>query len=151
MSDDLVTIATFLNIGEAKLAQGKLSSAGVAASVRDENAMNLHIGMAMWGIKLQVPDRQVVRAWKFSTTFALRRTTTWKATPTRMLCVAVQNVSRSRFEGSRRPAQDKFRYGRQPFHFLNLLRRRNNIGVAWPAGISGKRKQINTSRFATER
>jgi hypothetical protein len=62
MSDDLITIATFLNIGEAKLAQGKLSSAGISASVRDENAMNLHIGMAMWGIKLQVPDRQVVRA-----------------------------------------------------------------------------------------
>jgi hypothetical protein len=62
MSDDLVTIATFLNIGEAKLAQGKLSSAGISASVRDENAMNLHIGMAMWGIKLQFPDRQVVRA-----------------------------------------------------------------------------------------
>ena len=62
MSEELVTIATFLNIGEAKLAQGKLSSAGIVASVRDENAMNLHIGMAMWGIKLQVPDRQVVRA-----------------------------------------------------------------------------------------
>jgi len=62
MSDELVTIATFLNIGEAKLAQGKLLSAGIAASVRDENAMNLHIGMAMWGIKLQVPDPQVVRA-----------------------------------------------------------------------------------------
>jgi|SRR5215471_3456797 len=62
MPDDLVTIATFLNIGEAKLAQGKLSSAGIDASVRDENAMNLHIGMAMWGIKLQVPDHQVVRA-----------------------------------------------------------------------------------------
>lgn len=62
MPEELVTIATFLNIGEAKLAQGKLSSAGIAASVRDENAMNLHIGMAMWGIKLQVPDHQVVRA-----------------------------------------------------------------------------------------
>jgi hypothetical protein len=62
MPEDLVTIATFLNIGEAKLAQGKLSSAGIEASVRDENAMNLHIGMAMWGIKLQVPDHQVVRA-----------------------------------------------------------------------------------------
>jgi Putative prokaryotic signal transducing protein len=62
MSDDLITIATFLNIGEAKLAQGKLSSAGIDASVRDEHAMNLHIGMAMWGIKLQVPDHQVVRA-----------------------------------------------------------------------------------------
>jgi hypothetical protein len=62
MSDDLVTIATFLNIGEAKLAQGKLAAAGIEASVRDENAMNLHIGMAMWGIKLQVPDPQVVRA-----------------------------------------------------------------------------------------
>ena len=62
MSEDLVTIAKFLNIGEAKLAQGKLASAGIAASVRDENAMNLHIGMAMWGIQLQVPDSQVVRA-----------------------------------------------------------------------------------------
>jgi hypothetical protein len=62
MPEDLVTIAKFLNIGEAKLAQGKLSSAGIAASVRDENAMNLHIGMAMWGIQLQVPDSQVVRA-----------------------------------------------------------------------------------------
>ena len=62
MPEDLVTIATFLNIGEAKLAQGKLSAAGIAASVRDENAMNLHIGMAMWGIRLQVPDSQVVRA-----------------------------------------------------------------------------------------
>ncbi len=62
MPDDLVTIATFLNIGEAKLAQGKLSSAGIEASVRDEHAMNLHIGMAMWGIKLQVHDNQVVRA-----------------------------------------------------------------------------------------
>src|SRR6516162_4596743 len=62
MREDLVTIATFLNIGEAKLAQGKLSSRGIEASVRDENAMNLHIGMAMWGIKLQVPDHQVVRA-----------------------------------------------------------------------------------------
>ena len=62
MSDELVTIAKFLNIGEAKLAQGKLESAGIVASVRDENAMNLHIGMAMWGIQLQVPDSQVVRA-----------------------------------------------------------------------------------------
>ena len=62
MPEELVTIATFLNIGEAKLAQGKLSSAGIAASVRDENALNLHIGMAILGIRLQVPDRQVVRA-----------------------------------------------------------------------------------------
>lgn len=62
MPEDLVTIATFLNIGEAKLAQGKLAAAGIDASVRDENALNLHIGMAMWGIKLQVPDQQVVRA-----------------------------------------------------------------------------------------
>ena len=62
MSEELVTIATFLNLGEAKLAQGKLSAAGISAIMRDENAMNLHIGMALWGIKLQVPDRQVVRA-----------------------------------------------------------------------------------------
>ena len=74
MPDDLVTIATFLNIGEAKLAQGKLSSAGIEASVRDENAMNLHIGMAMWGIKLQVPDHQVVRALEILDDFRLSTT-----------------------------------------------------------------------------
>ena len=71
MSDDLVTIATFLNIGEAKLAQGKLSSAGISASVRNENALNLHIGMAMWGIQLQVPDSQVVRALEVLDDFRL--------------------------------------------------------------------------------
>ena len=64
MSEELVTIANFLNLGEAKLAQGKLISAGISAFVCDENmhAMNWHIGMALGGIRLQVPDSQVVRA-----------------------------------------------------------------------------------------
>lgn len=64
MPEELVTIANFLNLGEAKLAQGKLVSAGVSAFVCDENmhAMNWHIGMALGGIRLQVPDSQVVRA-----------------------------------------------------------------------------------------
>src|ERR1700683_2697966 len=64
MLDELVTIAKFLGLGEAKLAQGKLVSAGVSAFVCDENmhAMNWHMGMALGGIRLQVPDSQVVRA-----------------------------------------------------------------------------------------
>jgi rubredoxin len=64
MSDEPVTIAKFLTLGEAKLAQGKLISAGISAFVCDENmhAMNWHIGMALGGIRLQVPDSQVVRA-----------------------------------------------------------------------------------------
>jgi hypothetical protein len=64
VSDEPVTIAKFLTLGEAKLAQGKLISAGVAAFVCDENmhAMNWHMGMALGGIRLQVPDSQVVRA-----------------------------------------------------------------------------------------
>src|SRR5208337_816238 len=64
MSDEPVTIAKFLSLGEAKLAQGKLVSAGISAFVCDENmhALNWHIGMALGGIRLQVPDSQVVRA-----------------------------------------------------------------------------------------
>ncbi len=64
MPEELVTISKFFNLGEAKLAQGKLVSAGVSAFVCDENmhAVNWHIGMALGGIRLQVPDSQVVRA-----------------------------------------------------------------------------------------
>src|SRR5271157_6058762 len=64
MSDEPVTIAKFLTLGEAKLAQGKLVSAGISAFVCAENmhAMNWHMGMALGGIRLQVPASQVVRA-----------------------------------------------------------------------------------------
>ncbi len=64
MLDELVTISKFVSLGEAKLAQGKLVSAGISAFVCDENmhAMNWHMGMALGGIRLQVPDSQVVRA-----------------------------------------------------------------------------------------
>ena len=49
-------------MGEAKLAQGKLTSAGISAHVRDENMINLHMAITLGGIRLQVPDSQVVRA-----------------------------------------------------------------------------------------
>jgi hypothetical protein len=64
MLEELVTISKFYTLGEAKLAQGKLVSSGISAFVCDENmhALNWHIGMALGGIRLQVPDSQVVRA-----------------------------------------------------------------------------------------
>ena len=62
MADELVTIAKFLTMGEAKLAQGKLNSVGIAAQVRDENMVKLHMAIALGGIRLQVRDSQVVRA-----------------------------------------------------------------------------------------
>ncbi len=62
MADELITIANFHSMGEAKLAQGKLNSAGISAHVRDENMVNLHMAIALGGIRLQVPDSQVVRA-----------------------------------------------------------------------------------------
>jgi hypothetical protein len=62
MADELITIAKFHSMGEAKLAQGKLNSAGIAAQLRDENMINLHMAIALGGIRLQVPDSQVVRA-----------------------------------------------------------------------------------------
>ncbi len=64
MSDELVTIAKFFTLGEAKLVQGKLSSEGISAFVCDEHmhAINWHMGAAFGGLRLQVPDSQVVRA-----------------------------------------------------------------------------------------
>jgi hypothetical protein len=64
MLEEMVTISKFFTLGEAKLAQGKLVCAGISAFVCDENmhALNWHIGMALGGIRLQVPDSQVVRA-----------------------------------------------------------------------------------------
>jgi hypothetical protein len=64
MSEDLVTITRFYSLGEAKLAQGKLSSEGISAFVCDEHmhAINWHMGAAFGGIRLQVRDSQVVRA-----------------------------------------------------------------------------------------
>jgi hypothetical protein len=64
MSEELVTIAKFFSLGEAKLAQGKLSSEGISAFLCDEHthAINWHMGAAFGGIRLQVPDSQLVRA-----------------------------------------------------------------------------------------
>jgi len=70
MSDELITIAKFHTMGEAKLAQGKLSSVGISAHVRDENMINLHLAIALGGIRLQVPDSQVVRALEVLDDFA---------------------------------------------------------------------------------
>ena len=103
MSDDPVTIAKFLTLGEAKLAQGKLISAGISAFVCDENmhAMNWHMGMALGGIRLQVPDSQVVRALEVLDDFepeesaevesGRRRRRRWKRSP------VARNVNRWRF------------------------------------------------------
>ena len=140
MSDDLVTIATFLNIGEAKLAQGKLSSSGIDASVRDENAMNLHIGMAMWGIKLQVPDHQVVRALEVLDDFRPSRPTT---SLTAKSCSAARSASRWKSARLRAPIPARSPCGLRPSHSLKLPPLRTSDGAAWPADTSGKR---STSR-----
>jgi hypothetical protein len=74
MPEELITISKFFTLGEAKLAQGKLVAAGVSAFVCDENmhALNWHIGMALGGIRLQVPDSQVVRALEVLDDFELQ-------------------------------------------------------------------------------
>ena len=72
MPEEMVTIAKFMNLGEAKLAQGKLTSAGISAFVCDENmhAIGWHMGLALGGIRLQVPDSQLVRALEVLDDFA---------------------------------------------------------------------------------
>jgi hypothetical protein len=64
MPDELITIAKFHSLGEAKVAQGMLISEGISAFLCDEHmhAIHWHMGGAFGGIRMQVPDRQVVRA-----------------------------------------------------------------------------------------
>jgi len=64
MPEELVTIAKFFTLGEAKVAQGRLSSEGISVFICDEHvhAIIWHMGAAFGGIRLQVPDSQVVRA-----------------------------------------------------------------------------------------
>ena len=76
MSEEPVTIAKFYSLGEAKLAQGKLSSEGISAFLCDEHthAINWHMGGTFGGIRLQVPDRQVVRALEVLEGFEVEET-----------------------------------------------------------------------------
>jgi len=76
MSEEPVTIAKFYSLGEAKLAQGKLSSEGISAFLCDEHthAINWHMGGAFGGIRLQVPDSQVVRALEVLEGFEVEET-----------------------------------------------------------------------------
>jgi hypothetical protein len=62
MLEELVTISKFVSLGEAKLAQGKLVCAGISAFVCDENMHAMNMGLVLGGVRLQVPDSQVVRA-----------------------------------------------------------------------------------------
>ena len=141
MADELITIAKFHNLGEARLAQGKLNSAGIAARVRDENMINLHMGIAIGGIRLQVPDSQVVRALEVLDDFipeARRRKTKARPTPS----PAARSASRWRFARSAPTARGRLRCGRRPFRFPIFSRASCCIaGSAWPADISGKRRK----------
>ena len=146
MSEDLVTIATFLNIGEAKLAQGKLSSAGIAASVRDENAMNLHIGMAMWGIKLQVPDSQVVRALEVLDDFRPEPVDEESESEVVHCCPECESLE-IRQVTEANPHQIALWSAAIPFP--EAAPNRASAGAAWPAGTSGKRSRGRRFEMAT--
>ncbi len=145
MSDEPVTIAKFLTLGEAKLAQGKLISAGISAFVCDENmhAMNWHMGMALGGIRLQVPDSQVVRALEVLDDFEpeeSRRSGNGRRRRgngrSRLLPgMRVAGDSRS---GRREPASDRLVVGGHTVPRASGARRRI-AGNAWPAATSGGR------------
>jgi hypothetical protein len=54
MSDEMVTIATFSNQGEAQIAQGFLESYGIKVFVGDENLSRMENPVLIGGTKLQV-------------------------------------------------------------------------------------------------
>ena len=131
----------FLNIGEAKLAQGKAVSAGISAFVCDENtAMNLHIGMAIGGIRLQVPDSQVVRALEMLDDFVPDATEEEAETEEVPCCPECESLE---IREIAKPIPARSRCGRRPFRFPSLQRRPRTAGGAWPADISGGRRGIS--------
>ncbi len=54
MSDTLVTIATFTNLGELQIARGFLESCGIEVFVGDENMSRMENPVLVGGSKLQV-------------------------------------------------------------------------------------------------
>jgi hypothetical protein len=54
MSDEMVTVATFSNQGEAQIAQGFLESYGIEVLVGDENLSRMENPVLIGGAKLQV-------------------------------------------------------------------------------------------------
>ena len=147
MTDELITIAKFHTMGEAKLAQGKLKSAGIAAQVRDENMINLHMAIALGGIRLQVPDSQVVRALEVLDDFIPEGTESDEdsETDTSRLLPGMRVAGDSR---DRLPtARGRLPSGRPPSRFPSFSRASCCIaGSAWPAAISGKPRKSNVGR-----
>lgn len=64
MADRLVTIATFYQAGEARLAQNALTAAGIKAAVADETVIQMDwlLANAVGGIKVQVREADAERA-----------------------------------------------------------------------------------------
>jgi hypothetical protein len=54
MSDEMVTVATFSNQGEAQIARGFLESGGLEVFVGDENMSRMENPILINGFKLQV-------------------------------------------------------------------------------------------------
>jgi hypothetical protein len=54
MSDELVTIRTFSNQGEAQIARGLLESCGIPVFLGDENLSRMENPVLIGGSKLQV-------------------------------------------------------------------------------------------------
>lgn len=65
MSEDLTTVATYLNPSEAYLAKGRLEEEGIAAVVLDENMGNILLGtlqLSTGGIRVAVRPEDAARA-----------------------------------------------------------------------------------------
>ena len=54
MGDELITVATFANQGEAQIAQGFLESCGIEVFAGDENMSRMENPVLVGGFKLQV-------------------------------------------------------------------------------------------------
>ena len=131
MPEELVTIAKFFSLGEAKLAQGKLSSEGISAFLCDEHthAINWHMGAAFGGIRLQVPDSQVIRALEILEGFEPDEPRGRKNRKRRQKKFpAVLSANRLRFAKWRARIRAKSLSGRLPFHFPSLQPRRPITG-----------------------
>src|SRR5208337_3184034 len=136
---DLVTIAKFYSLGEAKLAQGKLSSEGISAFVCDEHmhAINWHMGAAFGGIRLQVRDSQVVRALEVLDGFEPEESEEDDEIDDVPCCPECESLEIRQVTG-KNPGRS--RCGRRRFPSPSLRPRPRTAGAAWFADISGRKK-----------
>ena len=80
MAEDLRVVASFSTPAEADISRNSIESHGIRAFLADEHSVGWlwHLGVALHGIKVLVPESELVRAAEILAPFEKRQAETWQ-------------------------------------------------------------------------